>query len=216
MKIFSDQFIDNLTRAAKALSAKLDNVSLALPRAAMPDVMIDLESTGTGPDAAILAIGAVAFDRSSNALGPSFYRTIDLHSAVKAGGVIDPGTFTWWMKQSDQARAGMGEGVPITIALLDFAVWLKLQCVQWEDVRVWGNGADFDPVLLSQSYARCQLATPWKFWNTRCFRTIKNEHPAVKVKRTGTHHNALDDAMHQTIHLLKIDRQLRDATMAIA
>lgn len=173
----------------------------------MPDVMVDLETTGTSPSAAILSIGAVAFDRTTNTLGPSFYRTIDLNSAVKRGGIVEADAFTWWMKQSDEARAGMGAGMPINIALLDFAVWLKEVCVPWDQVRIWGNGADFDPVLLSQSYERCQLATPWKFWNTRCFRTLKNEHPQVKVKRMGTHHNALDDALHQVVHLLKIDRE---------
>lgn len=65
----------------------------------IPDVMVDLETAGTGPDAAILAIGAVAFDRDTGRLGPTFYTTINLASAVATGGQIEPATFTWWLQQ---------------------------------------------------------------------------------------------------------------------
>lgn len=55
------------------------------------DLMVDLETAGTGPDAAILSIGAVAFDPagetrsyvdSSETQRLSFYRTVDLDSCL--------------------------------------------------------------------------------------------------------------------------------------
>jgi len=51
----------------------------------MNEVMLDLETMGQGPDAAIVAIGAVAFDPVTHWLGDPFYRLVDLESAVVTG-----------------------------------------------------------------------------------------------------------------------------------
>ena len=50
----------------------------------MNDVMLDLETMGTGPDAAIVAIGAIAFDVHTRTIGPSFYIPVELRSSVAA------------------------------------------------------------------------------------------------------------------------------------
>jgi inhibitor of KinA sporulation pathway (predicted exonuclease) len=47
------------------------------------------------------------------------------------------------------------------------------------------------------------MQAPWKFYNDRCYRTLKAMYPHIKMpKRTGTHHNALDDAISQVNHLI--------------
>ena len=55
----------------------------------MQDVMLDLETMGNGPHAAIIAIGAVKFDTQAQEIGEKFYTVIDLESAVAHGGVMD-------------------------------------------------------------------------------------------------------------------------------
>ena len=57
---------------------------------------------------------------------------------------------------------------------------------------------------LGDAYDRAMRHRPWKFWNDRCYRTIKSMHPEVPMPRTGTHHNALDDAKTQALHLMAI------------
>jgi hypothetical protein len=75
------------------------------------------------------------------------------------------------------------------------------------DVRVWGNGADFDNPILAVAYRRTIFSgQPWKPYNGRCYRTVKNQFQDVKLVRTGTHHNALDDARSQATHLVEICR----------
>lgn len=70
-----------------------------------PEVMLDLETMGNGPDAAIVAIGAVAFSLERAEISPSvFYRLVTLESAVRQGGSIEPSTVIWWLQQSDEAR----------------------------------------------------------------------------------------------------------------
>ena len=174
----------------------------------MPDVMLDLETMGTSPNAAIVAIGAVAFDADAGTLGSSFYATISLESATEAtanapGGTIEPATVLWWMQQSRDARAVFqGDSLHLYTALDQFAGWIK--SAAGDDAKVWGNGADFDNVILATAFRRWRIATPWDFRNNRCYRTLKNEHPEVLIERKGTHHNALDDATSQAEHAIAI------------
>lgn len=168
----------------------------------MDDVMIDLETMGNGPDAAIIAIGAVEFDINKKQVGERFYVAVDLATAIEAGGVMDASTVLWWFDQSNEARRVFTEeGAHIANALHKFAVWMEKR---GGGVRVWGNGAAFDNVVLASAYRRNQTPQPWKYWNDRCYRTVKSLAPGVKMKRTGTHHNAVDDAESQALHLIDI------------
>jgi len=168
----------------------------------MDDVMLDLETMGNGPDAAIVAIGAVEFDLKSGEIGERFYAVIDLESSVEFGGVMDAETVLWWLKQSDAARAEFSRGgAPIADVLCEFARWLRQR---GEDVRVWGNGANFDNVILASAYRRMHMAPPWEYWNDRCYRTMKGLVPSIRRERLGTKHNAADDAETQARHLIRI------------
>lgn len=185
----------------------MNNKQILQADALFADVMVDIETTGTGPDAAIISIGAVAFDRAAGVLGPFFYTTINLASAIATGGQVDADTMTWWMKQSEVARAVFTNGPQLGLceALDTFTAWLHDKCAPREQIRLWGNGADFDPVILAATYRRIGVKAPWDFWNTRCFRTVRGEHKSIAYERTGTAHNALDDAISQALHMLKID-----------
>ena len=170
----------------------------------MLDVMLDLETMNNGPEAAIVAIGAVEFDAQTREIGEHFYAVVDLASAVENGGVMDASTVLWWMKRSDAARAPFAQrGEAIDKVLQNFSDWMGNRAKKG-DVRVWGNGAGFDNVILASAYRRNGTEQPWAFWNDRCYRTMKGLYPAVKMQRSGTHHNALDDAKSQARHLIDI------------
>ena len=162
-------------------------------------VMIDLETLGKTPDAAIVSIGACRFDQ--NGVGEdTFYRQISLQSTVDGGAKIDPSTVIWWMQQSDDARQAIISGRDDEFeALCDFRGWIKAEKIS----GVWGNGAAFDNVILSQAYLRYGQEAPWPFWLDRCYRTMKAG-SRVRLVREGTHHNALDDAITQAKHLIEI------------
>lgn len=176
----------------------------------MNNIMLDLETMGNGPQAAIIAIGAVAFDPETKTLGPEFYRTVDLQSSVDCGGVMDPSTVMWWMQQGDEARAAFTRpGQHIIGALIDFKDYVQ-ELPDPEKVKVWGNGAAFDNVILASAYRRQQMHPPWEFRNDRCFRTMRDlAPPDLDFKRIGTYHNALDDAKSQAVYLMDILEALR-------
>ncbi|APR05679.1 3'-5' exonuclease [Thauera chlorobenzoica] len=169
------------------------------------NVMLDLETMGNGPDAAIVAIGAIAFDLEAGELGPGYYNRVDLESAVQDGGVIDASTVTWWLQQGDEARQEIARagGLPIAVALASFAEWMGQTTIEAE---VWGNGASFDNVILRSAYQRGGQPAPWAWWNDRCYRTVKAQRRHVPFERIGTHHNALSDATSQALHLIKMLR----------
>ena len=167
------------------------------------DVMLDLETMGNNPESPIIAIGAVSFNK--NGIGEEFYEVIDLESSISAGAVPDASTIMWWMKQSDSARAQFNSNQAIILAegLRRFTTYLSQ--FDLKDVRVWGNGAAFDNVILAGAYRMCGQTQPWKFWNDMCYRTIKNMNLNIKIDvRSGTYHNALDDAKTQALHLIRI------------
>lgn len=163
-------------------------------------IMIDLETMGTRPNAPIVAIGAVAFTASG--VHSEFYEVIDLAGAVRAGAVMEPETVIWWMQQSDDARTAITRrGIAPDVALDRLRTWMT----STEVFGVWGNGASFDNTILAEAYARLGQKAPWAFWKDRCYRTVKNLFPDVEMVRGGTHHNALDDAKSQALHLIGIN-----------
>jgi len=176
------------------------------------DLMIDLETMGLPPDGPIISIGAVFFDIHTETIGPKFSRTIHLGSSVAAGGKMEASTVIWWLLESDEARRGVAYGgEPVDTVLQEFSNWLCEHC-RVEDVRPWGNGSSFDLTILHGTFKRLGMPTPWKFYNERCFRTVRNMHPNVPFdpskKGTGAH-NALVDAEFQARHLFAIKRAVK-------
>lgn len=170
------------------------------------DVMIDLETMGVGPTAAIISIGAVIFDLNTRLLGGEFYVAVDLASSVAAGGVMDVATVLWWMQQSDEARAVLADGgKDIVGALRDLSAWIGFNLLAvppGDPCIIWCCGASFDHVILGSAYRACHLKQPWEFRYERDYRTVKALHRHVPMQRSGTHHNALDDAVNQAQHLI--------------
>ena len=170
----------------------------------MNNVMIDIETMGSGSSAAIVSIGAVYFDEKG--LGEEFYINVDLATAMEKGGEIDGDTVMWWLGQAQEARQSLkGNLHDIGVALFKLSLFLGAEDGEInEQLKVWGNGAGFDNVILAGAYSRCQIQLPWKFWNDRCYRTMKSLFRDVKLERKATYHNALDDAKTQALHLIEI------------
>jgi len=164
-------------------------------------VMIDLETLDNSPTSCIIAIGAVEFDPVANELGREFYRVVDAKSSTELGLTISADTVMWWMKQDAKVRNAFNEpGIDIFDALEQFHTWYP------NGLKPWGNGAGFDNVILETAYKLINVEPPWKFYDNRCYRTIAATRPDLKRVNIGVHHNALDDAKSQAIHLMKILR----------
>ena len=174
----------------------------------MNHIMLDLETLDTKSSAVVIAIGAVRFDTSSRALGEKFYAVPgDWSTQQKYGRTISGDTVEWWLKQEREAQQAL-IGSPVTTAealssFIDFIGGDK-------EVQIWGNGADFDNIILGTLYQDMGFKMPWSFSRNRCYRTMKSLGVGPKkAMRIGTHHNALDDAVTQATHLQEIMEALR-------
>ncbi|ENL2714751.1 3'-5' exoribonuclease domain-containing protein [Escherichia coli] len=174
-------------------------------------LMIDLETMGKNPDAPIISIGAIFFDPQTGDMGPEFSKTIDLETA---GGVIDRNTIKWWLKQSREAQSAiMTDEIPLDDALLQLREFIDENSGEFF-VRVWGNGANFDNVILRRSYERQGIPCPWRWSNDRDVRTIVELGKAIDfdartaIPFEGERHNALDDARYQAKYVSAIWQKL--------
>ncbi|HHI2102210.1 TPA: 3'-5' exoribonuclease [Escherichia coli] len=174
-------------------------------------LMIDLETMGKNPDAPIISLGAIFFDPQTGEMGPEFSKTIDLDTA---GGVIDRDVIKWWLKQSREAQSAiLTDEIPLDDALLQLREFIDENSCGFY-VRVWGNGVNFDNVILRRSYERQGIPCPWRYCNDRDVRTIVELGNSIgfDVRMTipfeGVPHNALDDARHQAKQVSAIWQKL--------
>jgi hypothetical protein len=168
--------------------------------ALMPDrfAMTDIETMSTQGNAAILTIGVVLFDprsedteetlrASSELFGP-----ITFESNEKEGRHFSPATMAWWLQQSREAQDALFEGTLVNLraALESFRQFIV--SAKPRPTRIWAND--------------CGLRWPFKFWESRSVRTIKElayppgglrgDFPTIGV---GTAHNAMDDSIRQAL-----------------
>jgi exodeoxyribonuclease VIII len=171
--------------------------------------MLDIETMGTGSYAAMLSLGAVRFDPNGKSVDvtDSFYTAITLKSSMKAGLRTDADTIEWWLdpKRVDARDAFLSRNkVDLDEALLGFSEWYGDD----DNVPVWGNGATFDNVILSNAYQAVGIDRPWSYKADRCFRTVTSiVQPPVKKPEYGVSHHALHDAIAQALWLQRIVRR---------
>src|SRR5688572_29191140 len=127
----------------------------------MNDIMIDIETLSNRSYAVICSIGAVEFDLATGETGREFYQRVDIQSCLNAGLRVNGSTIQWWLQQSEEARneLAMPGATFLTTALQAFA---NPGLFNWNNAKVWGNGARFDLGLLSDAYNACKLEIPWK------------------------------------------------------
>ena len=165
----------------------------------MTHIMLDIETLGTKPGAAIVSIGACVF--SQEGIGDTHYQAIDIKAGSNglAWPTFDPGTIAWWMDQSVEARAVFKDSrsMHIVPALHGFRDWCHSHGET--GIYLWCHGASFDAPIVEAAFEALwhKDQVPWKFWNIRCTRTLYDV-AGVRPERTaGTQHNALDDAVAQ-------------------
>lgn len=172
-------------------------------------VMLDLETMGNNPDAAICEIGACSWDSKTHEV-QQFQCLVSLETSVAAGGKLDVSTVLWWMQQEPEARVRLTNPQACRLPVFDlasalalFAKWIKQ--FPAHELEVWGNGVAADNVWLRQAYVRTHQAPPWSFRQDRCYRTLKNLLPHILPSPTRRgEHQALADALYQLDHLIRL------------
>lgn len=171
-------------------------------------VMLDIETWGTGSYAAIISIGAVKFSLEGLP-DERFYVAVNPASSAKAGMRIEADCLAkFWMKPKQRAALDKWLEQPkvdLAEALLAFSQWYGP-----DSFPTWSKGASFDLVIVSNAFQLIGETRPWGYPEERCFRTLAAMFSDVvpEPAREGTAHDALDDAVHQTKWLRAIERHI--------
>lgn len=175
------------------------------------DVMVDLETLSTRPNAVLLSAGFIAFNKNTGecqSVSEGFY--CNFTDDPQEGRHIDIKTVTWWMNQNEDARNevfGKNKG---GIALVSSEMFFKYMSTYFAhfagfNVRVWAKSPQFDLIKI-QDYIGYDKHCPWKYNDERCVRT-ELENKDVPIITGVTHHNAISDAWKQAQEIIAVNRR---------
>ena len=169
------------------------------------NLMLDLETASTRPDAAILSIAIVPFNLDTAEPAPEvdkYYEVVNLNSCFIEGDHFDRDTQEWWMRQDAKSKLEIlsRQGGNIRMVINNAYIYLAYLAEQYELV-VWSQGIDFDFPILEHAIKKYvePKEMPYQYWNKRDVRTILKwcDVDYRNIERTGTAHNALDDCRTQ-------------------
>jgi hypothetical protein len=162
----------------------------------MSDIVLDIETLSTRPDAVVLTIGAIKFSPFADDIDATngFYTRIDVDEQIGMGRHISEDTIQWWGKLPAEVREdAMGEhnrdSVEKALAGLNkFLVGSE---------NIWVQGPVFDIATLENLYRQMLMPPPWHFWNIRDSRTLFGVHGDPRQKNHQHAHNAMIDCVIQ-------------------
>ena len=136
-----------------------------------PQLMLDLETLSSEPNAPIIQIGAVPFALATGEIGerltinvrPDFAKTPPSLSTV-----------CWWMKQDEAARLSVARselGKSPFDACLEFETFARENCAS--KFELWAMPPEFDCVILANTFRSVGLSLPWAYNKTRDLRTLE-------------------------------------------
>ena len=136
------------------------------------DVTIDFETCSLSANAAILQLAAVAWDRNASEKPfidckiPSFNEHIDLASCVALNLDFDQSTISFWASQPKSIQDSVlrpAHCLPVEVALKKFIEWLHCISADYDEVRLWSQGSDFDIAILRNVFNKAYSKYPELF-----------------------------------------------------
>ena len=170
------------------------------------NISFDLETLGNTSKAPIVQIGAVMFENNGHIVS-TFERTIKVEDLDNYNLETNYSTILWWLNQDSEAIAQVfGEysiKTPLKEALQDFKAWLGS-----DDFNIWSH-ATFDPPVLKENFKAVGIELPVHYRSFKDLRTLKELANNPEIKREGTHHVAIDDAIYQKELIVECFRVLK-------
>lgn len=164
------------------------------------NITFDLETCALCPTAAVMSIGAVAWnaDAEDNPFAfkfsndYSFYRHVDLRSSFVDGFTFDSKTSEWWATQDDDAKKALLEYDAVPLHPIDEVIenfFGFIQYVQEEtsakEVKLWSQGTDFDIAILRNICSKYGIEIPVSYKNFRDHRTFFMEGAKIICDKAG-------------------------------
>lgn len=170
----------------------------------MKDLMVDIETMGTGSTSAIIQLGACYFNRKTGKVGKTFLENVSLDSSMFYGCTVNASTIEWWMKQENKSWLEEPKVQSIADTLCKFSDFLSWNGKNniLNKVYVWSHST-FDIPILMNAYKAIQYSAPFHYRMTRDLRTLThlagnklNEDIKEKHYKEDVH-NALADCKYR-------------------
>lgn len=167
------------------------------------DITIDFETCALCPTAAVMSVGAVAWNRASDDSPfafedftmPSLFvydKHVDLRSQFVDGFTFDNETAQWWAQRSDEAKKVVLEYddtplTPIDNVAANLVQWMKeiKNLVGAKQIFLWSQGSDFDIAILRNICNKYGIEIPVSYKNFRDHRTFFLEGAKMICDKAG-------------------------------
>jgi hypothetical protein len=169
------------------------------------DVMIDIETLSTKPEAVVLSVGAVKFNMHDEPVEKIHWR-LSIDEQTEADRDISDDTLEWWSKQALAVRAEVfSEDNRISVP--EFFKELNRYVTGCD--KIWCQGPQFDLVIIENLYRQFEHHWSWQYWQVMDSRTLFQvmKHFNFEDPRKGVQqdlHNAAEDAYWQAIGVQKM------------
>lgn len=160
-------------------------------------LMIDLETLSLQPNCVVTQIGYVLFDEI--AVHGSFLLRPDAEEQIARGRHVSFSTFSWWLKQGEEARDSMARGSKhhMTDCLNTFINDVE-NSVGWSNIKqVWSNGLLFDVAIMEDIFHMYGVEIPWHYRAPRDVKTLCYLIPDFEMTKPTVAHDANADAFAQ-------------------
>ncbi len=169
-------------------------------------IMVDTETLGKLPNAAILSIGAVVFDFDDREIeyepDYQFYEICDFTKYSNIHNfTFDLDIIKFWLQQpKESVMKYLQNGLTHPVSMfLNFYTWYSKVTNSKKETPVWFRGPEFDKSILENALDMHQIGIPWTYNASRDVRTLcelGNINPK-NVPHDSESHDALQDCLHQ-------------------
>lgn len=168
-----------------------------------PDIMVDLETTGTRPETTnIIQIAAVKFNLRTGDVDPNFFDRCMIPLPTR---FWQEDTREWWSKMPDILDGIYRRMEPAKDVMQDFSNWA------YNSTHLWAKPVSFEFPFIQSYFHELEIYNPFSFrlandQNTFIrSRFFPEEAPPIEkeLEFIGDEHNALHDVLHQVKAVLE-------------
>ncbi|MFX0084214.1 MAG: 3'-5' exonuclease [Candidatus Hodarchaeota archaeon] len=170
----------------------------------MKDLMVDIETLGTGTRGLIIQIGACYFDRYTGNIGDTFLENIQIQDSLNQGFEVRGDTIEWWLNQDKEIiKKMLYNPQPVRNVLEHFKQFCKPGTIAWAH-------STFDFPILTNAYHLLGIKQPISYKKMRDIRTLIDLSNLKRDKnKSEKTHNALDDCIYQVKYCTEAFKMLR-------
>ena len=171
------------------------------------DIFLDLESSGINPNtAAIIQIGAVKFNLNTCEIGETFKIALKMPK----NRYWQEDTRRFWSSRLSLFNEIVKDEVDTEEGFRKFINWVNEDTL---NIRAWSKPLSFDLPFIASYCEQYNVPNPFNHWNHRDLRSFMMAYygedlPKLTMKEGLTEHDALADALNETLWLIDTRKKL--------